>query len=72
MTMPRHKNLTVGLPEPTETSSKRTYTWDTIKVAALYDLRDELQESKMLQQDILAVLKRMDRRMAKHMPLWRK
>lgn len=68
--MSRHRNLQVDLPEPKlNDRGAKIFGWDTIKVAALYDLRDELQEQNRLQREILYTLKRMDRRAAKAFPL---
>ena len=44
--MPRHKDLTVSLPAPwKDPRGTAIHEWDTVKVAALYDLRDELKEN---------------------------
>lgn len=68
--MPRLKDLTVSLPAPTpDAYGVLIHQWDSIKVAALYDMRDELKENNRLQREILRVLQRLDRRVQRHAPL---
>jgi hypothetical protein len=64
--MSRFKNATIELPP---VSSQNTRDWGSIKVGMLMDLRDEAQEQNRLMKAAIRLLDRMDRRMAKHMPL---
>jgi hypothetical protein len=64
--MPRFKNAIIDLPP---TTPQNTRSWGSIKVGILMDLRDEAQEQNRLMKAAIRLLDRMDRRMAKHMPL---
>jgi len=63
--MARHKDCSINLPEV----KNNTRDWESIKVGFLWDLRDELKEQNRLARDQLDVLRRIDRRLAKYMPL---
>lgn len=67
--MARHKNMTVNLPDAVPKGGERVHQWDTIKAALLMDLRDEAQENLSVLRRISATLNRIDRRLAKHLPL---
>ena len=68
--MPKYRNIDVNFADAkVEPNGGKTFPWETLNLSALYDLRDELHASREAQTEILRVLRRMDRRMAKHMPL---
>ena len=66
--MARYKDNVINLPE----GKNNTRDWESIKVGFLWDLRDELKEQNQIARDQLSVLRRIDHRLAKHMPLTRR
>lgn len=60
----RHKDADINLP----VSVNNVRTWESIYTGILMDLRDELKELNRTQAEVLRVLKRMDRRMARRNP----
>jgi hypothetical protein len=62
----RHKNAVIDLPG---VNADNTRSWESIYTGILMDLRDEAQEQNRLMKAAIQLLDRMDRRMAKHMPL---
>jgi hypothetical protein len=61
----RHKNINWDLPAGVNNVHQHV----NIDHALLMDLRDEAQEQNRLMKAAIRLLDRMDRRMAKHMPL---
>lgn len=67
--MPQYRDLNPNFADAEMTGGKKVFPWETLNLSALYDLRDALRASNATQSEILRVLRRMERRMAKHMPL---
>ncbi len=69
--MARHKNIAWGL---NEADKNNAVTYDTIKIAVMMDIRDELQKLNRLLEcsnvsSMPRTLKRIDRRLAKRIKI---
>jgi hypothetical protein len=70
--MPKYRRLDINFHEVKNGADGiKRFPWDTMKVSALYDLRDQLDDQNHTAREILAVLRRMDRRMQASMLLRR-
>lgn len=73
--MARHRDTNWNLPEgKPNTTGGTTHCWESIHAALLMDIRDELKKMNAILHcsNTLAIphtLTRIDRRLAKHMPL---
>ena len=68
----RHKDVNWSLPAGTPGPNGSTHPVENIQVALLMDIRDELKDLNLKLQfnsDLIATLKRIDRRLAQTNPL---
>jgi hypothetical protein len=73
--MARHKDFDWNLPDGKRTADgKTTHSWEAVHASLLMDIRDELKRLNSLLYcrnflDVPHTLKRIDRRLAKKVPL---